>query len=149
MKILATNRKAYHDYEIIDTFEAGIVLTGSEVKSAKRGSINLKDSYCRIKGGEIFLVNAYIAPYKPATYNNHDPERERKLLMHKKEIIKLHSKVKERGLTLIPLKVYINKRGLIKVEIALAKGKKNYEKKQKIKERIILKETERYLKKGY
>ncbi len=149
MKVLATNRKAYHDYEIIDTFEAGISLKGSEVKSAKRGSINLKDSYCRIKGGEIYLVGTYIAPYEPATYNNHEPERDRKLLMHKKEIIKLHSKVKERGLTIIPLKVYVNKKGLIKVEIALVKGKRKYEKKQKIKEKIILRETDRYLKKGY
>ncbi len=146
MKILSKNRKAYNDYEIIDKYEAGIELLGSEVKSARRGSFTLKDSYCRIKNGEIFLYNSYIAPYKPATYNNHDPERVRKLLLHKREILKLHSKVKERGLTIIPLKVYLNKKGLIKIEIALAKGKREYEKKQRIKERTIKKEIDRYLK---
>ena len=147
MKILSTNRKAYNDFEILDKFEAGIVLTGSEVKSARRGSFNLKDSYCRIKNGEIFLVNSYIAPYEQATYNNHEPKRTRKLLMHKKEIIKIHSKVKERGLTIIPLKVYLNGKGLIKVEIALAKGKRKYEKKQKLKEKAVKREIDRYLKK--
>ena len=147
MKILSTNRKAYNDFEILDKYEAGIELRGSEVKSAKRGSFNLKDSYCRIKNGEIFLVNSYIAPYEQATYNNHEPKRTRKLLMHKKEIIRIHSKVKERGLTIIPLKVYLNERGLIKVEIALAKGKRKYEKKQKLKEKAIKREIDRYLKK--
>ncbi len=146
MKIIATNKKAYNDYEIIDKYEAGIILQGSEVKSVRNGSFNLKDSYCRIKNGEMFLYNAYIAPYKPATYNNHEPERVRKLLLHKREIIKLNSKVKERGLTIIPLKVYLNKKGLVKIEIALAKGKREYEKKQKIKERTIKKEIDRYLK---
>ena len=148
MKILATNKKAYGEYEILESLEAGIVLTGPEVKSSRRGSVNLKDSFCRFKAGEAFLVNAYIAPYVQASYNNLDPSRDRKLLLNRREILRWFSKVKEKGLTVIPLKVYLNPKGLVKVEIALAKGKRVHEKKDKIKEKVERRETDRFLKRG-
>ncbi len=139
MKIVATNRKAYHDYEILETYEAGIVLKGTEVKSAKNGRINLKDSYAKIENGEIFLINAHISPYSHGNVYNHDPRRTRKLLLHKKEIMRLYGKVKEKGLTLIPLKAYI-KNGKIKIELGLCKGKKVYDKRAEIKKRDLERE---------
>ncbi len=139
MKIVATNRKAYHDYEILETYEAGIVLKGTEVKSAKNGRINLKDSYAKIENGEVFLINAHISPYSHGNVYNHDPRRTRKLLLHKKEIMRLYGKVKEKGLTLIPLKAYI-KNGKIKIELGLCKGKKVYDKRAEIKKRDLERE---------
>ena len=132
-KIIAQNKKARHDYHILDTFEAGIVLVGSEVKSCRQGSMNLMDSYARIEKDEVFLVNAHISPYKFANQFNHDPLRKRKLLFHRLEIRKFHGKLREKGQSLIPLKVYFNNKGKVKVELALAKGKKNYIKKRDMK----------------
>jgi len=139
VKIVATNRKAYHDYDILETYEAGIVLKGTEVKSAKQGRINLKDSYAKIDNGEIFLLNAHISPYTHGNVYNHDPRRTRKLLLHKREIMRLYGKVKEKGLTLIPLKAYI-KNGKIKIELGLCKGRKVYDKRAEIKKRDLERE---------
>ncbi len=138
-KIITKNKKAYHDYHVLETFEAGIVLKGTEVKSVKQGRINLKDSYAKIKDGEAFLINAHISPYKHGNVYNHDPTRTRKLLLHRKEIDKLFGKIKEKGLTLVPLKVYI-KNGLVKVELGLCKGKKEYDKREDIKRRDLERE---------
>ncbi|MEF3255566.1 MAG: SsrA-binding protein SmpB [Deferribacterales bacterium] len=145
MKILAQNRKAYHDYEILETYEAGLVLTGTEVKSCKNGQINLKDSHIRIVNGEAFLLNSHISPYEQGTYTNHEPTRTRKLLLHKKEINKLAGKSQEKGLTIIPLKVYLVK-NRIKLEIALAKGKKVYDKREEIRKKDLEKEYSRTIK---
>ena len=139
MKVITTNKKAYHDYNIIETFEAGIVLKGTEVKSVKNGRINLKDSFAKIKNGEVFLFNAHISHYKHGNVYNHDPVRTRKLLLNRKEIDKLTGKIKEKGFTLIPLKVYI-KKGLVKVELGLCKGKKEYDKREAIKRRDLERE---------
>jgi len=139
IKIVATNKTAYHNYDIIETYEAGIVLKGTEVKSLREGGCNLKDSFVRIDNGEAYLYNCYIAPYKPAGKLQHDPYRKRKLLLHKREILKLMGKVQEKGLTIVPTKVYF-KNGKAKVEIALAKGKAKYEKRQAIKERELKRE---------
>ena len=138
-KIVATNKQAYHNYNIIETYEAGLVLQGSEVKSIREGQINLKDSFIRIDDGEAYILNMYIAPYKPAAKLQHDPYRKRKLLLHKREILKLMGKVQEKGLTIIPTKIYF-KNGKAKVEIALAKGKAKHEKRQAIKERDLKRE---------
>ncbi len=139
------NRKAKHDYEILETYEAGIVLKGSEVKAIRMGSANLKDSYAEIEKGEVYLNNFHISPYKFAsTHTNHDPYRRKKLLLHKYQIRKLIGKVKEKGLTLIPLRVY-SKNGRIKVELALARGKKLYDKRRDIKERDLAREEEKKL----
>jgi SsrA-binding protein len=135
VKVVCTNRKARHDYEIVETYEAGIVLKGTEVKSLREGRANLKDSYAKIKDGEIFLLNAHISPYAYGNVNNHDPERQRKLLMHKREIMRLLGKVKERGYTLVPLSIYFDKNNRAKVELALAKGKSSYDKRESIKRR--------------
>jgi SsrA-binding protein len=135
VKVVCTNRKARHDYEIVETYEAGIVLKGTEVKSLREGRANLKDSYAKIKDGEIFLLNAHISPYAYGNVNNHDPERQRKLLMRKREIMRLLGKVKERGYTLVPLSIYFDKNNRAKVELALAKGKSSYDKRESIKRR--------------
>ena len=135
MKIVATNKKAYYNYEILESYEAGISLVGSEVKSIREGRISLKESYAEIKAGEIFLISCHISPYEAANIFNHDPRRERKLLLHRREIKRLTGKVIEKGLTLIPTKVLINDRGKIKIEVSLAKGKRAYQKKEAIKER--------------
>jgi len=145
MKVITVNRKAFHDYEILDRFEAGLALQGSEVKSIRAGMVNLKDSYVEIRAGEAFLVHAHISPYPNASYNNHEPERPRKLLLHAREIHKLDQKVKTRGVSIIPLQLFFSDRGLIKAEIALAKGKREYEKKQRIKEKDVRREMERDL----
>lgn len=141
-KVIATNKKAHFDYEITDTFEAGVVLTGPEVKSVKSGNISLKESYAVIKGSEIFLLNAHISPYKFAANDGEDPTRSRKLLLKSAEIKSLIGKTSEKGLTLIPTKVYL-KYGLVKVELGLGKGKKKFEKRAKIKERDIGRDIER------
>ena len=145
IKIICENRKARHDYVIEDVLEAGLALKGSEVKSLRAGRANLKDSYADIRDHEIYLVGTHISPYDPASHLNHDPERERKLLLHKKEIGRLVGKVNERGLTLIPLKMYF-KRGKAKVELALAKGKRSYDKRETIKRKEAQREMERAIK---
>jgi SsrA-binding protein len=145
IKVVCRNKKARHEYEILETLEAGMVLQGTEVKSLREGRVNLKDSYVKIRGGEAFLVEAHISPYPHGNRMNHDPQRERKLLLHKREIRRLTGKVQERGLTLIPLKIYF-KSGLAKVELALAKGKRIYDKRAAIKRREERRELMRALK---
>lgn len=142
---VTTNRKAYHDYFIEETYEAGISLLGTEVKSLREGRANLKDSYAIIKGNEIFLLNCHISPYSHGNIQNHDPLRTRKLLLHRKEIDKLWGKLSQRGLTLIPLKIYF-KRGKAKVEIGVAKGRRKYEKREAIKEKEARREMQRHMK---
>ena len=134
VKMVAENRKARHNYFIEDTFEAGMVLTGTEVKSLRAGRANLKDSYARIKNGEVWAHQIHISPYKFAYYGNHDPLRPRKLLLHKREIKKLYGQVNEKGHSLIPLKLYF-KRGRAKLLLALARGKKKYDKREAIRKR--------------
>lgn len=146
LKNISVNKKALHNYEIIEKYEAGMILAGSEVKSIREGKVNLKDSYVEMRSAEAFLVNAHIAAYSNASYNNHDPERERKLLLHRQELMKLDRKVKTRGVSIIPLRMYFNKKGIVKIEIALARGKREYEKRQKIKDRDIDREVDRELK---
>lgn len=146
MKNITLNKKALHEYEILEKFEAGMALRGSEVKSIREGKVNLKDAYVLIRNREAILINSHIAAYSNASYNNHEPERERKLLLNRKEIAKLDKKVKERGFSLIALRMYFSAKGYIKLEIGLAKGKRLWEKKQKIKERDIRRETDRELK---
>jgi SsrA-binding protein len=145
VKVILENKKAKTNYEIIETYEAGIELKGSEVKSIKMGKVSFKDSFIIAKRGELYIINMFIAPYEFSTYDRLDPERPRKLLLHRREIDRIIGKSKERGLTIIPLKIY-QKNHLIKLEIALAKGLKKYEKKEKIKERIIEREMKRELK---
>lgn len=144
-KVVTKNRKAFHDYFIQETFEAGLSLVGTEVKSLREGKVNLKDSYILIKNGEAFLLNCHISPYSHGNIQNHDPLRTRKLLLHKKEIGKLWEKTSQQGLTIIPLKIYF-KNGKAKVEIGLAKGKRQYEKRDSIKEREAKREIERHMK---
>lgn len=143
MEIL--NRKARYDYEIEDTYEAGIVLTGTEIKSIRQGRANIKDSYAIIRNNEIYLLNTHISLYNEGNRFNHEETRTRKLLLHKKEIYKLRDKLEIEGYTLIPLKIYFV-RGKAKVEIGVAKGKKNYNKKEAIKERDIKREMEKSIK---
>lgn len=144
--IVCQNRKAYHDYFIEETFEAGIILTGTEVKSLRAGKANLKDSYARVKDSEVFLVNTHISPYTRAdTFKQVDPERTRKLLLHKKEIIRLIGKTREKGYTLVPTKIYF-KGGKAKVEIGLAKGKAFYDKRETIKKKDVQREMQKTLK---
>lgn len=135
MKVIATNKKAHYNYEILESHEAGISLVGSEVKSIREGRISLKESYAEIKDNEVYLINCHISPYAPANIFNHEPQRERKLLLHRREIKRLTGKIKEKGFTLIPTKVLINDNGRVKVEVSLAKGKRAYQKKEVIKER--------------
>ncbi|MDY0222501.1 MAG: SsrA-binding protein SmpB [Desulfobacterium sp.] len=146
VKIIATNKKARHDYHLSDEVEAGIVLTGTEVKSIREGRVTIKDAYAEIKNGEVFLRQLHINPYTFAYYDNHDPLRTRKLLLHNYEIKRLTIKTKERGYTIIPLKLYF-KNGKVKVQIALAKGKKLYDKRESIKERDVNRELDRVKKK--
>jgi SsrA-binding protein len=141
-KTICINRKARFDYTIEETYEAGIVLTGGEVKSLREGRANLKDSYGRVDKGEMVLLNAHINNYEPAHYFNVDPTRTRKLLMHKKEILRLMGKVQEQGLTLVPLRLYF-KNGRAKVELALARGKKVYDKRETIREREVKRDIAR------
>jgi len=149
MKIVAKNKKAYYNYEILESYEAGISLVGSEVKSIREGRISLKESYAEIKAGEIFLISCHISPYAAANIFNHDPRRVRKLLLHRREIKRLTGKVIEKGLTLIPTKVLINDRGKVKVEISLAKGKRAYQKRESIRERDRKRELRAELKKAW
>jgi len=144
-KLIATNRKAFRNFHISDKWECGIALVGAEVKSVRAGYVNFKDSYARIENGQVSLYNLHINPYKEASYMNQEADRPRKLLLHKKEIRKLDSKVNERGMVLVPIKVYINNRGLVKVEIALGRGKKLYDKREDVKKRTIEKALKRTL----
>ena len=133
MKIVSSNRKAFHNYSIAEKYEVGIALSGTEVKALREGKANLNDSFARMKGDELFLINAHISPYSCGNIYNHEPKRERKLLMHRYEIDKIYGKVKERGYTLIPLSIYFNDRNRVKVELGLAKGKTLVDKRHDIK----------------
>ena len=144
-KVLASNRKAYHDYHIDETHEAGVVLTGTEIKSVRAGSVNLRDSYAQVRNGEMWLMNVHIAPYEPASRQNVDPYRDRKMLMHRKEIMRLFGRAQEKGLTLIPLRLYL-KKNKAKVEIGLARGKKEYDKREAIAKRESVREIDRAVK---
>jgi len=135
MRVIATNKKAYFNYEILERLEAGISLMGSEVKSIREGRISLKESHAEIKGGEVYLLNCHISHYEAANRFNHEPLRERKLLLHRQEIKRLTGKTREKGLTLVPTKILINDKGKVKVEISLARGKKAYQKREVIRER--------------
>ena len=137
---VAENRKAYHDYHLLETFEAGIVLVGTEVKSIREGSANLRDSFARLEDGEVWLYNVHINPYSHRGYVDHEPLRARKLLLHRDEIRKLIGKTVERGMTLVPVRMYF-KNGRVKVAISLAKGKKEYDKRETIKKREVDRET--------
>lgn len=144
-KIITVNRKAYHDYAIEETIEAGIVLKGTEIKSVREGKINIRESYARPESGELWLYNSHIAHYKAGSIYNHEPDRRRKLLLHRKEIDYLGAMVVRKGLTLVPLKVYI-KGGVAKVELGVARGKKMYDKKESIARRESAREIERSFK---
>ena len=142
------NRKAKHDYFIEDIYEAGIVLTGTEIKSVRAGNANIKDSYGVIKNNEIFLLNMFISQYKEGNIFNHDEVRTRRLLLHKKQIYKIEEMINQQGLTLVPVKLYF-KNNILKVELAVARGKKNYDKREVIKERDIKRSVDKMLKNGY
>ena len=148
VKTAAQNRKAFHDYFVEDRYEAGIELAGTEVKSIRAGTLNLKDSYCTVKDGELFVHSMHISPYEKGNIFNRDPVRTRRLLMHKREIRKLHEAQKLDGYALIPLSVYF-KNGLVKVELGVCKGKKNYDKRQSIAERDAKREMDRARKERY
>src|SRR6059036_223837 len=145
-KVVATNRKAFHDYAIEEKLEAGIVLKGTEVKSLREGQVNLRDSYASVDRGELVLHHCHISPYSHGNIMNYDPVRPRKLLLHRKEINKLLGKSQQKGLTLVPLRIYFSPRGLAKVELALAKGKKQYDRREAIKAREVGREVERAIK---
>jgi SsrA-binding protein len=137
---LADNRKALHDYHILETWEAGLVLLGTEVKAIREGSVNLRDSYARVDSGEVWLLNVHISPYSHTGYAHHEERRDRKLLLHRHEIQKLTGRVVERGLTLVPLRMYM-KKGRVKVALALVKGKQAHDKRETIRRREIDRET--------
>jgi SsrA-binding protein len=144
-KPIAENRKARHDYHLVERHEAGVELTGTEVKSLRRGQANLQRAYAELRGGEVWLVGAHIAPYEQGTYANHDPDRDRRLLLHRREIDSLGGKVRERGFTLVPTRLYW-KNGRAKVEIALARGKEAQDKRRDIAKRDAQRDIERALK---
>ncbi|MEW5801373.1 MAG: SsrA-binding protein SmpB [bacterium] len=147
-KVITVNKKATHDYFIQETLEAGIILQGTEVKSIREGRVNLKDSYAKVEGNEVFLLNCHISPYSHSSLFNHDPLRKRKLLLKKREITRLIGKAIEKGQTVVPLKVYL-KRNLVKVEIALAQGKKLYDKREDLKRKEEEKQMARAMKVKY
>ncbi len=144
IKVVASNRKASHEYFILERLESGIVLTGSEIKSIRAGQMSIKEAYIRVDGREAWLIESHVAPYDPASRMNHDPKRARKLLLHKKEITHLWTEVRQKTLTIVPLQVYL-KDGRAKLEIAIAKGKKNYDKRDSIAKR----DTEREIQREY
>ena len=144
MEIIANNKKAFHDFFISDCVEAGIALQGAEVKSIRKGGVSILDSFVVVKNGEMFLKNAYIKPYEKANVFKVDERRTRKLLLHKNEILKFERQVKEKGFSIMPTKLYINKDGKVKVEIGLAKGKKLYDKRQTLKDKAAKRDIERY-----
>jgi SsrA-binding protein len=143
-KVLATNRKAGHEYFLLDKYEAGLVLQGSEIKSMRAGHVSLAEAYVRVDGDEAWLVDAHIAPYEQASIFNHEPRRQRKLLLHRNEIRELWDQVRQKGVTIVPLRVYL-KEGRAKVEIAVAKGKKLYDKREAIAKRDAAREVERQI----
>ncbi len=145
MKVISTNRKAYHDYHVEETHEAGLVLTGSEIKSIRAGRVSLRDSYAQLKGGELWLIGTYVAPYAQASHQNHEPRRDRKLLMHRRQIERLAAKVQAKGYTIVPLRLYL-KNNLAKVEIALVRGKKLYDKREAIAKRETQRQIDRAIK---
>lgn len=145
-KLLANNKKAHHDYFIEEVYEAGLVLTGTEIKSLRQGRVNLKESYAKIEKGEVFIYNMHISPYEQGNRYNVDPLRDRKLLLHKQEIRKLIGYTTQKGLTLVPLQIYINEKGLVKMEIAVARGKKLYDKREDIAKRDAGRRMERMMK---
>jgi SsrA-binding protein len=144
VKEIAVNRQAFHNYEILDKFEAGLVLTGTEIKSAREGRVNLKDAYGLVKAGEVWLLNCHISPYSHGNFANHDPLRTRKVLLRRAEINKLIGRTTERGLTLVPLRMYL-KDGRLKCELALAKGRKVHDKREVSRRKTIEKETKQAL----
>lgn len=145
-KVVATNRKAFHDYFIEERYEAGMMLQGTEVKSLREGRVNLQDSYASVRGSEVFLHQCHISPYSHGNIMNHDPTRVRKLLLHKTEIHKLLGRTQQKGLTLVPLRIYFTKRGYAKIELGLAKGKKLYDRRETIKSREAGREVQRAIK---
>jgi SsrA-binding protein len=145
IKTMASNRKAFHDYFILERFEAGISLSGTEVKSIRLGNLNLKDSFCNVKDGEIFVYGMHISPYDKGNIFNRDPDRDRRLLMHRREILRLWAKVKQEGLTIVPLSVYF-KGSRVKLELGLAKGKKLYDKRESQAKRDAARELDRAMK---
>ncbi|MDA8344478.1 MAG: SsrA-binding protein SmpB [Thermaerobacter sp.] len=146
MKIIADNRKARHDYFVLETIEAGIALTGTEVKSARLGRVNLQDAYASMSHGEIFLQHVHISPYDQGNRMNHEPYRRRKLLLHRRELDGLVGRMRERGMTIVPLRMYFNDRGFCKVELGVCRGKKLYDKREDLKTRDAKREMERALK---
>ena len=144
-RLLADNRKAHHDYHILHTYEAGIVLLGTEVKSIREGRVNLRDSFARVESGEVFIYNIHVSPYSHRGYADHEPKRRRKLLLRKGEIRKLIGKTVERGMTLVPVRMYL-KNGRVKVVVGVAKGKKTYDKRETIRRREAERETRRAIK---
>lgn len=148
MKVIATNKRALFDYDILKTVEAGIILTGAELKALLLHQVSLKESYVKFFGSEVYLWNAHISKYKYAKLKDYDEYRKRKLLLHKRQILNLLTESKKLGVTIIPLKVYLSDRNKVKLEIALARGKKKYDKREKVKKREMKREKERYLKTG-
>ncbi len=144
-ELIAKNKKAYHDYHVLDEIEAGIVLLGTEVKAIRERRVNLKDSFARVQGGEVWLENCHIAAYKHGNRDNHEPRRRRKLLLHRREINKIVGKAKQKGLTLVPLALYF-KNGKAKVRLAVARGKKTYDKREAKRQKIIEREIQAQLK---
>jgi SsrA-binding protein len=142
---VTVNRKARHDYEILETYEAGLVLTGPEVKSVRQGKVSLAEAYAKVNKGELWLYNMHIAPYDPVLQRNYDPRQPRKLLMHRREIYRLMGLTQQRGLTLIPLRIYFNERGYAKVELGLARGKRKVDRRREIMEREMKREVDRAL----
>lgn len=143
MTTLVQNKKAFHEYSILDEYVAGIQLMGTEVKSIREGKASISEAYCHIKENEIFILGMHISEYKQIKHTNHEPLRERKLLLHKKEIAKLGKGVKEKGLTIIPLGIYLTQTGFIKIKLGLAKGKKSFDKRESIKQKDIKREMDR------
>jgi len=143
IKVIAENRKAFHDYFVEEKYEAGIILTGTEIKSIRNGRVNLKDSFARVENGEVWLYQMHISPYDQGNRFNHEPLRRRKLLLNKSEISRLFGRIQLQGLTLIPLKLYL-KHGLAKLELGVCRGKKTYDKRQDVAERDARREMERY-----
>jgi SsrA-binding protein len=144
IKVVARNRKAQHEYFLDDRFEAGLVLRGSEIKSIRAGQVSLQEAYVVMEAGEAWLLGAHVAPYEPASSANHDPTRKRKLLLHRRELAKIHREIRQKGYTLVPTRMYL-KQGRAKLEIALAKGKRKYDKRRQIKEREAERQVERAL----
>ena len=137
------NKKAAFEYHFIETYTAGIMLTGTEVKSIREGKANLSDSYCVMQNGELWVKNLHISEYKEGSYNNHEPKRQRKLLLNKKELAKIQSKLKDKGTTIIPVQLFFNERGFAKLDIAIAKGKKLFDKRESIKEKDVRRQMQR------